>query len=85
MVLPEEELKIFNEELEVKLDDTNQQLLKKWLLRWKPVIDHSMKRDTQLAKDNSKPIWQHFTKNKPAKKNISGKIKTRKHAMIKKM
>ena len=85
MVLPEEELKIFNEELEVKLDDTNQQLLKKWLLRWKPVIDHSMKRDTQLAKDNSKPIWQHFTKNKPAKTNISGKIKTRKHAMIKKM
>ena len=49
MVLPEDEMKIFDEELEVKLDDTNQQL-KKWLLRWKLVIDHSMKRVEELAK-----------------------------------
>ena len=52
MVLPEDELKIFNETLEEKLDDTNQQL-KKWLTRWKPVIDHSMKRVKELAKENS--------------------------------
>ena len=63
MVLPEDEMKIFDEELEVKLDDTNQQL-KKWLLRWKLVIDHSMKRVKELAKENSKLIWQHFTKRK---------------------
>ena len=49
MVLPEDEMKIFDEELEVKLDDTNQQL-KKWLLRWKLEIDHSMKRVKELAK-----------------------------------
>ena len=60
MVLPEDETKIFDETLEEKLEDTNQQL-KKWLLRWRPVIDHSMKRVKELAKENSKPIWQHFT------------------------
>jgi hypothetical protein len=60
MVLPEDEMKIFDEPLEEKLDDTNQQL-KKWLLRWRPVIDHSMKWVKELAKENSKPIWQHFT------------------------
>ena len=53
MVLLEDELKIFNESLEEKLDDTNQQL-KKWLTRWKPVIDHSMKRVKELAKENNK-------------------------------
>jgi hypothetical protein len=43
MVLPEDELKIFDEAIEIRLDDANQQL-KKWLMRWRPVIDHSMKR-----------------------------------------
>ena len=42
MVLPEDELKIYNETIKLQLDDTNQQL-KKWINRWKPVIDHSMK------------------------------------------
>jgi hypothetical protein len=55
MVLQEDERKIFNETLETRLEDTNQQL-KKWLLRWKPVIDHSMKRVKELAQANSKPI-----------------------------
>ena len=73
MVLPEDELKIFNEELKVRLADTNQQL-KKWITRWKPVIDHSMKRVKELAQENSKPIWQHFTANKPAKIKVSRKI-----------
>jgi hypothetical protein len=78
MVLPEDELKIFNETLETRQEDTNQQL-KKWLLRWKPVIDHSMKRVEELAQANSKPIWQHFTANKPAKTRVSRKISTRKY------
>jgi hypothetical protein len=43
MVLPEDEMKIFNETLGTRLEGTNQQI-KKWLTRWKPVIDHSMKR-----------------------------------------
>jgi hypothetical protein len=33
MVLPEDELKILDENLETRLEDTNQQL-KKWMLRW---------------------------------------------------
>jgi hypothetical protein len=84
MVLPEDELKIFDENLETRLEDTNQQL-KKWMLRWKPVIDHSMKRVKELAKINSKPIWQHFTANKPAKTKVSRKISKRKHKQSKKM
>jgi hypothetical protein len=84
MVLPEDELKIFDEKLETRLEDTNQQL-KKWMLRWKPVIDHSMKRVKELAKDNSKPIWQHFTANKPAKTRVSRKISRRKHKQPKRM
>ena len=48
MVLPEDELKIFNETLETRLEATNQQL-KKWLLRWRPVIDHSMKKVKEMA------------------------------------
>ena len=84
MVLPEDELKIYNEDLEVKLDDTNQQL-KKWLTRWKPVIDHCMTRVKELAKENSKPIWQQFTKDKPAKTKVSRRINTGKRAMMKKM
>jgi hypothetical protein len=66
MVLPEDKTKIFNETLETRLEDTNRQL-KKWLTRWKPVVDHSMKRVKELAQANCKPIWQHFTANKPAK------------------
>ena len=41
MVLPEDELKIFNEPINVRLVETNQQM-KKWINRWKTVIDHSM-------------------------------------------
>ena len=66
MVLPEDELKIYDKPIKLRLDDTNQQL-KKWINRWRPVIDHSMKRVKELAKENSKPIWRHFTANKPAK------------------
>jgi len=33
-----------------------------------------MKRVRELAKENSKPIWQHFTANKPAKMKVSRKI-----------
>jgi hypothetical protein len=84
MVLPEDELKIFDEKIETRLEDTNQQL-KKWILRWKPVIDHSMKRVKELAKDNSKPIWQHFTANKPAKTTVSRKLNKTKHIKEKKM
>ena len=60
MVLLEDELKIYNEPLATRLDDTNQQL-KKWINRWRQVIDHSMKRVRELAKENSKPIWRHYT------------------------
>ena len=54
------EMRIFNKTLEDRLEDTNQQL-KKWLLRWHPIVDHSLKRVKELAKENSKPIWRHFT------------------------
>jgi hypothetical protein len=84
MVLPEDETKIFDEPLDKKLEDTNQQL-KKWMNRWKPVIEHSMKRVKELARENSKPIWQHFTANKPAKTKVSRKIPNRKHNKHKKM
>jgi RecA-family ATPase len=79
MVLPEDETKIFNETLETRLEDTNQQI-KKWITRWKPIIYHSMERVKELAQANSKPIWQHFTANKPAKIRVSRKFSTRKHA-----
>ena len=83
MVLPEDETKIYNEPLKLRLDDTNQQL-KKWINRWRPVIDHSMKRVKELAQEKSKPIWQHFTANKPAKTTVSRKIakqvKTKKYS-----
>jgi hypothetical protein len=77
MVLPEDEIKIYDEKLAIRLEDTNQQL-KKWLNRWKPVIEHSMKRVKELAKENSKPIWQHFTANKPAKMKVSRRITRKK-------
>ncbi|OEU09351.1 hypothetical protein FRACYDRAFT_248200 [Fragilariopsis cylindrus CCMP1102] len=83
MVLPEDEIKIYNEPLKLRLDDTNQQL-KKWINRWRPVIDHSMKRVKELAQEKCKPIWQHFTANKPAKTTVSRKIakqmKTKKYS-----
>jgi len=44
-----------------------------------------MKRVKELAKENSKPIWQHFTANKPAKTTVTRKITKRKHAKPKKM
>jgi RecA-family ATPase len=78
MVLSEDETKIFNETLVTRLGDTYQQL-KKWITRWRPVIDHSMKRVKELAQASSKPIWQHFTANKPAKTRVSRKLSTRKH------
>jgi hypothetical protein len=75
MVLLEDETKIFNEKLETGLEDTNQQL-KMWMNWWRPVIDHNMKRVKELAQENSKPIWKHFTANKPAKTGVSGKPST---------
>ena len=36
-----------------------------------------MTRVKELAQDNSKPIWKHFTANKPAKTKVSRKISTR--------
>jgi hypothetical protein len=71
-VLPEDKTKISDETLEKRLEDTNQQL-KRWMNQWRPVIDHSMKRVKELAKENSKPIWQHFTANKPTKQRSRGK------------
>jgi hypothetical protein len=44
-----------------------------------------MKRVKELAQENSIPIWKHFTAKKPAKKKVSRKITTRKHAQAKKM
>ena len=83
MVLPEDEIKIYDKTLKSKLEDTNQQL-KKWITRWRPVIDHSMKIVKELAKENSKPIWKHFTATKPAKTIVSRKIpqhmKTKKYS-----
>jgi hypothetical protein len=79
MVLPEDELKIFNESFTIRLEDTNQQI-KKWITRWKPVVEHSMKRVKELAQEISKPIWKHFTANKPAKTRVSRIIPTRKQA-----
>jgi hypothetical protein len=84
MVLPEDEIKILNEPMEIQLEDTNQQI-KKWITRWKPVIEHSMSRVKEIAQANSKPIWQHFTANKPAKTTVSRKVMTRKQATAKKM
>jgi hypothetical protein len=79
-VLPEDETKIFNESLDTRLEDTDQQI-KKWLTRCKLVIDHSMKRVKKLAQENSKPIWKHFTVKEPAKTRVSRKISTRKSIM----
>jgi hypothetical protein len=71
MVLPEDELKTCDEPLKLKLEATNQQL-KKWLLRWRPIIYHSsMKRVKEMAQTRSKPIWRHFTADKPAKTEVS--------------
>jgi len=84
MVLPEDEIKIYDEDLETRLADTNQQL-KKWILRWKPVIEHSMKRVKELAQVNSKPIWQHFTAKQPVKTTVSRKTAARTTATMKKM
>jgi hypothetical protein len=77
MVLPEDEMKIFNETIETRLQDTNQQL-KKWITRWKPVIDHSTRRVKELAQERCKPIWQHFTAKKPAKTTVSRRLQARK-------
>jgi hypothetical protein len=38
-----------------------------------------MKKVEELAQANSKPIWKHFTANKPAKTRVSRKLSTRKH------
>jgi hypothetical protein len=42
-----------------------------------------MKRVQELAKENCKPIRQHFIKNKPAKTKVSRKIQKRKHVKMK--
>jgi hypothetical protein len=84
IVLPEDEIKIFDETLEAKLEETNQQL-NIWIHRWRPVIDHSMKRVKEPAKANSKPIWQHFTSSNPTKTRVTRKVTKRKHSQPKKM
>jgi hypothetical protein len=38
-----------------------------------------MKAVKELAQANSKPIWQHFTANKPAKTRVSRKLSKRKY------
>ena len=84
MVLPEDEIKIFDETLELRLEATNQQL-KKWLLRWRPVIGHSMKKVKEMAKKRSRPIWTHYTDEQPAKTKVTRKLSTRKHDLPKRM
>ena len=84
MILPEDEIKIFNETLKIRLEATNQQL-KKWINRWKEVIDHSMKRVKEMAQSQSTPIWRHFTANKLAKTKVTRRVPTRKHALPKRM
>jgi len=81
--MPEDELRIYNEPLEVRLEATNQQL-KKLLLRWKPVANHSMKKVKEMAQTRTKPIWRHFTADKPAKTNVSIRLPARQHAIPKK-
>ena len=59
--------------------------VKKWIMRWRPVIDHSMKKVKELAQTRSLPIWRHFTADKPAKTKVSRRVPTRIHALPKKM
>ena len=73
MVIPEDELKIFNETLEIRLEATHQQL-KKWMKRWRPVIDHSMKMFKEMAQKRSMQIWRHSTAGKD-KGNLACKHK----------
>ena len=80
MVLSKDEIKIFNEPLELRLEAANQQL-KKWLLWWRPVIDDSMKKVKKMAQTRSKPIWRHYTADKPAKTKVNRHVNTRKHVM----
>ena len=44
-----------------------------------------MKRVKELAQENRKPVWRHFTKNQPANTTISRKISTTIHGKLKKM
>ena len=80
MVLPEDEIKIFNESLEIRLEATNQQL-KKWINRWRPVI----KKVKELAQTTSIPIWRHYMADKPAKTKVTRHVTTRKHGLPKKV
>jgi hypothetical protein len=84
MVLPEDETKRFDEPLDLWLEATNQQL-KKWLLRWRPVIDHNMKKVKAMAQKRSKPIWTHYATEQPAKTKVTRRVPTRKHALPKRM
>ena len=84
MVLPEDEIKIFNETLKIRLEATNPQI-KKWINRWTEVIDHSMKMVKLIAQSQSTPIWRHFTANKPAKTKVNRNVTKRKHALPKRM
>jgi hypothetical protein len=52
-------------------------------MRWKLVIDHSMKRVKELAQENSKLIWKFFTTTKPVKTRVSRRRSTRKHVLKK--
>ena len=84
MILPEDELKIFNETLEIQLDATNQQL-KKRLNCWRPVMDHSIKKVKEMAQTRRIPIWRHYTVIRPAKTKVTRCVPTRKHVLPKRM
>ena len=84
MVLPEDEIKIYNETLKIRLEATNQKL-KKWINRWRPVIDHSMKMVKEMAQSQSIPIWRHYTADKPAKTKVTRRVPTRKHDLPKRL
>ena len=76
MVFPNDEMEIFNEPLEMRLEAPNQQL-KKWILRWRPVIDHSMKKVKEMAQTRSIPIWRYYTADQPAKTKVTRHVPTR--------
>ena len=68
----------------IRLEATHQQL-KKWITRWRPVIDHSMKMFKEMAQKRSMPIWRHYTAGRPAKTKVTRHVNTRKHGLPKRM
>jgi hypothetical protein len=52
MVLPEDEMKIFNESLVTRLEDKNQQI-KKWLTRWRQTNQQRQEYQENSRKGNT--------------------------------